>query len=46
MWGLDCGARVMMGMELLGESLESLFTICGKKFSTKTLAMIGIQLVR
>jgi serine/threonine protein kinase len=32
-------------MELLSESLESLFNRCQRKFSVKTIAMIGIQLL-
>jgi hypothetical protein len=33
-------------MDLLGDSLENMFTKCGRKFSLKTVIMIGMQLVR
>lgn len=32
-------------MDLLGESLESLYTKCGRKFSLKTILMLAIQLI-
>lgn len=32
-------------MDLLGESLEAMFTKCGRKFSLKTVTMIGMQMV-
>jgi serine/threonine protein kinase len=32
-------------MDLLGESLESVFNRCGRKFSLKTTIMLALQLV-
>lgn len=35
-----------MIMELLGNSLETYFQLCGKRFSLKTVCMLGIQMVK
>ena len=32
-------------LDLLGPNLEELFTFCGRRFSTKTIVLIGIQLL-
>ena len=42
-YGNEGEFRVMV-MEYLGESLESLFNRCHRKFSLKTVLMIGIQM--
>jgi len=43
-----CGSNSnvhIMVMELLGDSLETLYNQCGRKFSLKTITMLAIQLL-
>jgi len=44
-WCGFAGKCNCMVMDLLGESLESLYTKCGRKFSLKTILMLAIQLI-
>lgn len=43
-----CGSNTnvhIMVMDLLGDSLETLYNTCGRKFSLKTITMLAIQLL-
>ena len=44
-WGMQDEFNVMV-MELLGPSLEDLFTFCGRKFSLKTTIMLADQCIK
>lgn len=39
------GLHNVLVIDLLGPSLEDMFDVCGRKFSTKTVAMLAINMV-
>ncbi|KAJ3089577.1 hypothetical protein HK102_006020 [Quaeritorhiza haematococci] len=39
------GSHHVLGMEMLGDSLETLFDLCGRQFSVKTVCMLAKRMV-
>jgi casein kinase 1 len=39
------GLHNILCIDLLGPSLEDMFDLCGRKFSTKTVCMVAKQMV-
>jgi len=44
-YGIEGDFNIMV-MELLGPSLEQIFEFCNRKFTLKTISMIGFQMVK
>ena len=44
-WYGKAGEYSVLVMQFLGNSLDQLFNVCGRKFTIKTTIMVGIQLI-